>query len=219
MRKPAIPTPLLVGAFAALAALSGCDRLLNFLDETASALDPQTPASAEPEVEEADVALPERPATSTARSETDVITFRSILNDREMTQEERIRAFESLGPAALQKPMVPSTVSGGPPSPSARPRPRTSEPSASEVSAARRRVPVVMYATAWCGVCRRARKYFREEGIAFVEHDVDQDPVAREEYLRLNPRRSVPTIKVGDEVIVGFSAQAVKAALDAAARR
>jgi glutaredoxin-like YruB-family protein len=75
-----------------------------------------------------------------------------------------------------------------------------------------------MYATNWCGVCKRARQYFKQEGISFVEHDVDEDPRAREEYLRLNPRRSVPTIKVGDEVIVGFSAQAVNRALDSAAR-
>jgi len=77
----------------------------------------------------------------------------------------------------------------------------------------------VMYSTDWCGVCRRARQYFAENQISFEEHDVDRDPRAREEYLRLNPRRSVPTIKVGDEVIVGFSAQAVNAALDSAARR
>ena len=75
-----------------------------------------------------------------------------------------------------------------------------------------------MYSTAWCGVCKRARKYFQETGISFTEHDVDEDAAARAEYLRLNPRRSVPTIKIGDEVIIGFSAQAVDSALNAAAR-
>ena len=218
MRKPGAPILLVIGAVTALAGLTGCDQLLRLLDEAADAIDPQASAANEPAVEEADAALPERPATSTAKSETDVITFGSILGDRKMTQEERIRAFESLGPAALQKPMVRSTVSGGPPTPSAQPRARHDEPGASELSAARRRVPVVMYSTSWCGVCKRARKYFQQEGIAFVEHDVDTDRAARDEYLRLNPRRSVPTIKVGQEVIVGFSAQAVNAALDTAAR-
>ena len=75
-----------------------------------------------------------------------------------------------------------------------------------------------MYSTTWCGVCKRARTYFQETGISFVEYDVDENASARAEYLQLNPRRSVPTIKVGDEVIVGFSAQAVNTALDAAAR-
>jgi len=47
---------------------------------------------------------------------------------------------------------------------------------------------------------------------------LDNRELSREEYSRLNPRRSVPTIKIGDEVIVGFSAQAVNTALNAAAR-
>ena len=208
----------LVGALLVLTALSGCDEIAQFIENTVGAAEPQPASQAEPINEEAEAELPERPATSTARSETQVITFRSILDNREMSREERIRAFENLGPAALQNPVARSNVSGGPPTPGARQQPRQTEPSQSEVAAARRRVPVVMYSTAWCGVCKRARKYFQDAGISFVEHDVDEDAVAREEYLRLNPRRSVPTIKVGDEVIVGFSPQAVNTALDAAAR-
>lgn len=62
------------------------------------------------------------------------------------------------------------------------------------------------------------RADFGEQGIAFTEHDVDRNLQARNEYLLLNPRRSVPTIKIGDEVIVGFSPAAVEAALSAGAR-
>ena len=206
---------LWAGALFVCAASSGCDEISRFIEDTIGATEAQPPPPAEPV--EVEVKLPERPATSTARSETQVITFGSILGNREMSREARIRAFEKLGPAALQKPVARSNVSGGPTTPSAR-RPSTpGEPTAYEISAARRRVPVVMYSTTWCGVCKRARKYFQEAGISFTEHDVDEDARAREEYLRLNPRRSVPTIKIGDEVIVGFSAQAVDRALNAAA--
>jgi glutaredoxin-like YruB-family protein len=218
MKKPGASIDLLIGAFAVLAVTSGCDQVATLLADAISPTEAQPPAVTDPALTEVEAALPERPATSTARSETDVITFRSILDNKEMTQKERIRAFESLGPAALQKPIARSNVSGGPPTANARREPRQDAPSASELSTARRRVPVVMYSTTWCGVCERARKYFQQEGISFLEHDVDEDPAARDEYLRLNPRRSVPTIKVGDEVIVGFSAQAVNTALDSAAR-
>lgn len=207
-----------VGALAVLVTLSGCDAIAWFIEEVAAETEPQRAPEAEPLVEEAEERLSERPDTSTARSETQVITFRSILDDEEMSREERIQAFKNLGPAALQNPAARSNVSGGPPTASARRQPRQTEPSKSEIAVARRRVPVVMYSTAWCGVCRRARKYFQEAGISFVEHDVDEDPTAREAYLRLNPRRSVPTIKVGDEVVIGFSVQAVNLALDTAAR-
>jgi glutaredoxin len=116
---------LWVGAFFVCATLSGCDEISRFIEDTVGATEAQPPPPAEPADEEVEEKLPERPATSTARSETQVITFRSILDNRELS---------------------------------------------------------------------------------------------REEYLRLNPRQSVPTIKIGDEVIVGFSAQAVNTALNAAAR-
>jgi glutaredoxin-like YruB-family protein len=210
-------TRCLVASLLALATLSGCDKVSRFIENTVGASDPQPAPQAEAAQEEVEPVLPERPDTSTARSETGVIAFRSILDDREMSREERIRAFENLDPAALQKPMVGSNVSAAAPTPGTR-RKAKSEPTSAELSAARRRVPVVMYSTAWCGVCKRARQYFEQEGISFVEYDVDENSAARSEYLSLNPRRSVPTIKVGDEVVIGFSPQAMNAALDSAAR-
>jgi len=135
-----------------------------------------------------------------------------------MTREERIRAFQNLDPGALQNPVARANVSGGPSTAGAERRSNERGPADWEVAAARRRVPVVMYSTAWCGVCKRARGYFEEKGVAFEERDVDEDPQARAEYELLNPRRSVPTIKIGDEVVVGFSAAAVERALDAAAK-
>ncbi|MDH3656294.1 MAG: glutaredoxin family protein [Myxococcales bacterium] len=221
MKQSAVAVPLAVPALALLALAPGCDQLADLADQLADAVIPVEPQAAppsEPEVEDVDTELPERPATSTARSETDVISFRSILENKQMTRRERIRAFENLDPAALQKPVARSNVSAGPQGQGTERGAGNREPADWEIATARRRVPVVMYATAWCGVCKRARKYFEENRIAFEEHDVDQDPVARAEYERLNPRRSVPTIKIADEVVVGFSAVAVERALDAAAR-
>lgn len=156
-----------------------------------------------------------RPEDSVARSETEVITFSAIIDNPEMTREQRIEALLNLDPAALQSP---SGARGMPsaqqPQPAARPREHT--PSRHEVAAARRRVPIVMYSTSWCGVCKRARAYFERERVDFVEYDVDLNARARVEYLRLNPRRSVPTIKVGEQVIVGFSEESFEQALDSA---
>jgi glutaredoxin-like YruB-family protein len=206
---------VLLGALAATSTLAGCDAVLGWLDDLAAQTDPEPPpprAAAETPEE----GLPEKPSTSTARSETEVISFRTVLENRELTREERIRAFQNLDPGALQKPVARANVSGAPTA--VRGRQPSREPADYEVAAARRRVPVVMYSTSWCGVCKRARKYFEEKRIAFEELDVDEDPSARAEYVRLNPRHSVPTIKIGDEVVVGFSAAAVERALDAAAR-
>ncbi|MFW2388598.1 MAG: glutaredoxin family protein [Polyangiales bacterium] len=204
----------------AVAFASGCDALADLAEQLTDAVldqepEPAPPAEAEPI--EAEPELPEKPASSTARSETEVISFRSILEDRQMSRKERIRAFENLDPAALQKPVAGSNVTGAPQVHSGDRRASKRKPADWEIEAERRRVPVLMYSTAWCGVCKRARAYFEKNRIAFEERDVDKDATARVEYLQLNPRRSVPTIKIGDEVIVGFSPGSVERALNAAA--
>ena len=221
MRRFAVSIHLTIGTLTALTLTSGCERLADFADRLAEAVLPaehESPPPAAPEVEVLDEGLPERPSTSTARSETEVINFRSILEDNRMTRKERIRAFENLDPAALQKPVARGNVTAAPQRQDSTGQPGKREPADWEIATARRRVPVVMYSTAWCSVCKRARKYLEEKRIAFEEHDVDLDPQARAEYLRLNPRRSVPTIKIADEVIAGFSPAAVERALNAAAR-
>ncbi|NNE19154.1 MAG: glutaredoxin family protein [Myxococcales bacterium] len=220
MKQSAVAVPLTIAALSLLALAAGCDQLADLADRLADAVIPAEPQAAppsEPVAEDVAAELPERPDTSTARSETDVISFRSILDNKQMTRRERIQAFENLDPAALQKPVAKSNVTAAPRGEGAERTAKNSEPADWELATARRRVPVVMYSTAWCGVCKRAREYFTEKRIAFEEHDVDQNAIARAEYLSLNPRRSVPTIKIGDEVVVGFSAQAVERALDAAA--
>jgi glutaredoxin len=205
---------------AAIGFASGCNALADFAEELSNAVldpEPEVEPQALPEREVAEPELPPKPASSTARSETEVINFRSILENPEMSRKERIRAFENLDPAALQKPVARSNVTGAPQVHSAERRHEKRKPADWEVEAERKRVPVVMYSTAWCGVCKRARKYFEDNRIAFEERDVDEDVTARVEYLQLNPRRSVPTIKIADQVIVGFSPGSVERALDAAA--
>ena len=38
---------------------------------------------------------------------------------------------------------------------------------------------IVLYSTAWCGYCRKARSYMRRNGIAFTEYDIEKDPLAK----------------------------------------
>lgn len=215
---PEIPWPPLLTAAATLLALPSCHELDDRIDDLLGRDEPETPSSVQAPEDLPSDELPEKPSTSTARSETEVISFRSVLENSAMTREERIRAFQNLDPGALQKPVARPNVSSGTTNAKAERAAGGRAPSDWEIEAARRRVPVVMYSTTWCGVCKRARAYFEQKGISFEERDVDEDPRARAEYERLNPRRSVPTIKIGDQVVVGFSPRAVESALDAAAR-
>jgi len=63
---------------------------------------------------------------------------------------------------------------------------------------------IVMYATSWCPYCAKARAYFAQSGIAYVEHDVEKSAIARAEFKRLGGR-AVPLIVVGREKMNGFS--------------
>jgi len=63
---------------------------------------------------------------------------------------------------------------------------------------------VVMYATSWCPYCEQARQYFRQRGIPYVEHDIENDAAARRDY-RAFGGRGVPLILVGRRRMNGFS--------------
>jgi glutaredoxin 3 len=65
------------------------------------------------------------------------------------------------------------------------------------------RPKVVIYATAWCGYCERARQIFRRKGVEFDEVDVDSGAAARREMLTRSGRRSVPQIFIGERHVGG----------------
>lgn len=91
----------------------------------------------------------------------------------------------------------------------------------SDASRARARsdVRIIMYSTRWCGVCAKARRYFKENGIRVAEYDVDRDRTARARHRQLNPSGSVPTFEIDDVVITGFSKDYFEQALDTATSR
>lgn len=63
---------------------------------------------------------------------------------------------------------------------------------------------VVMYSTAWCGYCKKARNYFRANNIAFVEYDIEKNPKAKKAYDALGGK-GVPVIVLGKKRMNGFS--------------
>lgn len=67
-----------------------------------------------------------------------------------------------------------------------------------------RKRKVVMYSASWCGVCKRARKYFKEEKVPFREVDIDATASGRKAYEKYGTR-SVPVIAVGRKHMRGFS--------------
>lgn len=84
-------------------------------------------------------------------------------------------------------------------------------------SAVRDRQRVVMYSATWCGYCRKARNYFRQQGIPFKEYDIENSKKGRRDYARLNGT-GVPIIFVGKKRMQGFRAARFQAMYDQANR-
>ncbi len=63
---------------------------------------------------------------------------------------------------------------------------------------------VVIYTTDWCGVCKKAKKYFKKNNIAYVGYDVEKSRTGKIDYKLLRGK-AVPIIIVGNKRMNGFS--------------
>jgi glutaredoxin 3 len=65
---------------------------------------------------------------------------------------------------------------------------------------------VIVFSTAHCGYCSRAKDMLERWGIPFEEVRIDQDSAAMKEFARItNGARTVPQIIIDGKPIGGFS--------------
>ena len=93
------------------------------------------------------------------------------------------------------------------------------EHQAAAISEAREKVRIEMYGAPWCGTCRKALAYLHGQGIKFTDHNIEMEPGARTVLRRLNPKGSIPTFQIDDDVVVGFGERSFERAVDTAARK
>ncbi len=75
---------------------------------------------------------------------------------------------------------------------------------------------VTMYSTPWCGYCRRLKRQMEEAGIPFTEIDVDATPGYDQRIIAASGGyRVVPTLEVGDRLLVNPTIREVEAAVAA----
>lgn len=72
---------------------------------------------------------------------------------------------------------------------------------------------VIVYHQDGCHPCLTAMEYLRQKGIQFTARNVSHDPTAQDELLALGSR-STPTIKIGAEILIGFSPSKIQKALE-----
>jgi len=64
---------------------------------------------------------------------------------------------------------------------------------------------VVMYSAEWCGVCKKAKKYFKANNIPYKDYDIDKSSKGKKDFKKLGAK-GVPVILVGKKRLNGFSA-------------
>jgi glutaredoxin len=70
----------------------------------------------------------------------------------------------------------------------------------------------VLYGTATCPYCAKARKLLNDRQIPFIDVDVDKSDAAFEEFQRLGGQ-GVPVLVINQRVIHGYDREAIEQAL------
>ena len=74
---------------------------------------------------------------------------------------------------------------------------------------------VTLYSSPTWPFCKKTKEFLSKKGIKYIDHDVTTDHEALREMVELTDGgRSVPVIKINDEIIVGFDKEQIEKALD-----
>ena len=68
---------------------------------------------------------------------------------------------------------------------------------------------IVLYATDWCGYCKKTREFFQQHNIAFVEYDIEKSTEGKAQYDQLRGS-GIPLIVIRGEVLRGYDPNALK---------
>ena len=64
---------------------------------------------------------------------------------------------------------------------------------------------ITIYSTPTCHFCHMAKNFFKENNVAYTEHNVASDLEKRKEMMEKSGQMGVPVILIGDELVVGFN--------------
>ena len=67
------------------------------------------------------------------------------------------------------------------------------------------RANVVIYTTAYCGFCARAKRLLQEKSVPYTEIDVEGRPDLRTWLVKASGQRTVPQVFINGKSVGGFS--------------
>lgn len=69
---------------------------------------------------------------------------------------------------------------------------------------------MILFSSPTCSWCRRAKRYFKDNTVAFKEINVEKDHSAARDIQRRTGQSGVPVTKMGGRWIVGFDKHAIE---------
>jgi len=69
---------------------------------------------------------------------------------------------------------------------------------------------VTIYSTPVCHFCETAKTFFKENNVAYTEHDVAADADKRQEMIDISGQMGVPVIQIGQDIVIGFDEDKLK---------
>lgn len=62
----------------------------------------------------------------------------------------------------------------------------------------------ILYATKWCGYCKKARSLLNENNISFYEYDIEKSQEGAKQHKSLGGK-GIPVLLINGEVIKGYN--------------
>ena len=72
---------------------------------------------------------------------------------------------------------------------------------------------VVVYSTATCPYCIRAKEYLKQNNVQFDNIDVGANPEKAREMMDKSGQMGVPVLDIGGTIVVGFDKEKIKTEL------
>lgn len=72
---------------------------------------------------------------------------------------------------------------------------------------------VIVYSTNFCPWCVKAKDFLKQNGIKYIEKNVEENDKFAEELFAKSGGGAVPVLDINGTIIVGFSVPKIKAAL------
>ena len=73
--------------------------------------------------------------------------------------------------------------------------------------------PITIYTTKSCGYCKATKAFLTEHSVPFTEVDVGANQDKAREMIEVSGQMGVPVIVIGDEFVVGYDEEKLKALL------